>query len=133
MNRMVGSLLVIVIPGRAKREPQMRNRASGNLAPQSPDSGSAPDGASRNDRESLFLPGLRTQPFFLLAQFGRQRFAEIFGRKDLPDFDLVALAERRALHPADRFIQRFGLDQPEPGDQIAGQFERPAAQRVLPG
>src|SRR5260370_27836983 len=92
------------------------------------DSGPAPSGASRNDEGWVVLfRRLRAQAFFLLAQFGRQRLAEILRRKRLADFDLGAAVERRALHPADRFVERFGLDQPEAGDQIAGEVERPPA------
>jgi len=69
--------------------------------------------------------------FFLLAQFGSQRFAKILGRKYLADLDLVAGAERRALHPGDCFVQRPGLDQPETGDQVAAQRERTICRSAL--
>src|SRR5450432_2230945 len=71
---------------------------------------------------------------FLLAQVGRQRLAEIFRRKNLPDFDFRAVVERGTLHPADRLVQRFDLDQPEAGDQITGEIEGPRLTvRSLPG
>jgi hypothetical protein len=69
----------------------------------------------------------RAQAYLLLAQFGRECFAEIFRRKDLPDFDLGTAIEWRALHPIDCLIQRLRLDQPESRHQIAGQAERTAA------
>ena len=78
------------------------------------------------------LRALRPQPFFLLAQFRGEGFAEILGRKHLANFDLVAGAERSALHPVDGFIQRLGVDQPEACDEIAGEAERPAADAALP-
>ena len=80
------------------------------------------DSEKEKDPTSLLRsPG--PQPLFLLAQLGGERFAEIFRRKHLTDFDLVAIAERRALHPVDRFIERFGVDQPEAGDEIARERE----------
>src|SRR4051812_39142171 len=79
------------------------------------------------------LPGsLRPQPLFLLAQFGGERFAKIFRGKHLADFDLVAGAERRTLHPVDRFVERFGVDQPKARNEIAGERERAAADTALP-
>jgi hypothetical protein len=74
----------------------------------------------------LLLPRLRAETLLLLAQFGRQCLAEILGVEDLPDFDLGAVIERRPLHPFDRLVQRFDLDQPETGNQIAGKAERTA-------
>lgn len=72
------------------------------------------------------------QTFFLLAQFGGESFAKVLGGKHLADLDLVAAAERRALHPRDRVIKRFGLDQPEAGDEVVGQRERPMGRAALP-
>src|SRR5258705_12960404 len=77
----------------------------------------------------LLLRGLGAQPLFLLAQLGRQRLAKIFRGKYLPDFDLGAAVERRTLHPVNRLIQRFGLDQPETGDEAVAEFERAEANR----
>src|ERR1700676_5771793 len=74
----------------------------------------------------LLLPCLRAETLLLLAQFGRQRLAEILGVEDLPDFDLGAVIERRPLHPFDRLVQRFDLDQPKTANQIAGKAERTA-------
>src|ERR1700730_18547271 len=79
-----------------------------------------------DSRRSL-LPSLGAQALFLLTQLRRQRLAKIFRREHLAELDLIALAERRALHPVDRFVERFGLDQPEAGDEIAGEVERAAA------
>ncbi len=73
----------------------------------------------------LLLPSLRAQALFLLAQFGREGLAEIFGRKNLTNLDLVPVEQRRALHPGDRVIQRRGVDEPEAGDEVAAQCERP--------
>src|SRR6266550_6702739 len=76
------------------------------------------EGASRNDNEdgALLLRRLGAQALFLFAQFRRQRLAEILRIENLPDFDL-AVIERCALHPVDRLVQRFDLDQPEAGDE----------------
>src|SRR3982074_3563863 len=81
--------------------------------------------APRND-EGLSLR-LRPKPFFLLAQFRGQGLAKIPGRKRLADLDLGPAVERRALHPADGFIERLGLDQPEAGNQVTGQRKRTTA------
>src|SRR5882757_7384387 len=103
----------------------MRNRASENLALQSLDSGFSPaDCPGMTATPPSFLCGLGAQALFLLAQFRRQRLAEILGRKYLPDLDLVAAVERRALHPVDGLIERFGVDQPEAGGEIVVEVER---------
>src|ERR1700712_2527942 len=81
----------------------------------------------------LLLACLRAQPRFLFAEFGRQRLAEILGFENLPDFDLRAAAERRALHPLGGLLQRLHLNQPEARDEIAGHRERPLADRRLLG
>src|SRR5712664_4416860 len=90
---------------------------------------------------NLWIPGLRqaahpgmtglalflrrgAEALFLFAQFGRQRLAEILRIEDLPDFDLGAAVERRALHPFDRLVARLHLDQPEAGDELAGCRKR---------
>src|SRR5689334_4203342 len=80
----------------------------------------------------LLLRDLRAHQFFLLAQLGAQSFAEIFRREHLSDFDFLVAAEWRALHPFDRLIERFGVDEPETADKIAGERERSAADAALP-
>src|SRR5262245_57691985 len=82
------------------------------------------------ERASLRLD-LRAQALLALAQFRRQGIAKIVSGKDLADVDLVTGAEWRALHPADCFVKGRGLDQPEAGDEIAGQGKRPLARRGL--
>src|SRR3954464_15060833 len=81
---------------------------------------------------SLLLRDLRAHQFFFIAQLGGQSFAEIFRREHLADLDLLIAAERRKLHPFDRLIERFGVDEPESADKIAGERERSAADAALP-
>src|SRR5215216_2623661 len=81
-------------------------------------------------RPSL-VRGPGAQALFLPAQFGGQRLAKILRGKHLADFDLGAAVEWRALHPVDRLIQRFGLDQPETADEVAGVIERAATDRAF--
>src|SRR5689334_15307442 len=46
------------------------------------------------------------QPLFGFAELGRQGVAEVLGLEHLTDFDLGAAAERCALQPLDRLLQR---------------------------
>src|SRR6187431_3522763 len=117
MKRMVCPCSVVVIPGREAN-------------PESRDSGCGPSDHPRMTGESL-LRSVRAHPLFLFAQLGRQGVTEIFRRKHLADFDLLAAGERRALHPSDRVIQRFGVDQPEAADEVAGERERTVADATL--
>src|SRR5437879_272550 len=109
---------VFVIPGRCEAS-----------NPESRDSGFSPTGCPGMTGGSL--SGLRAKALLLLAQFRRQRLAEILGIEHLPDLDLGAAVERRALHPFDRFVARLHLDQPEAGNQVAGHRERAAFDRAL--
>src|SRR5258708_34529564 len=107
MNRMVGCpCLLLSLPlsfrGARSREPQMCNCTSGNLDLQSLDSGFSLTAARNDGQWTVILSHLRAKPLFLLAQFRRQRLAEIFRFENLADFNLVAPLERRALHPFDR-------------------------------
>src|ERR1700687_3612503 len=79
----------------------------------------------------LLLRRLGAKPRFLLAQFGRQRLAEILRIEDLANFDFGAAVERRALHPFDRLVPRLHLNQPETGDKVAGHGERTMAHAGL--
>src|SRR5215204_1408626 len=115
MNRMVGVLLLCRHSGASRSDEPGISRFRVRLFE-----------PPRNDDKSSLLRG-RPQPLFLLAQLGGEGFAEIFRGKHLADFDLVAARERGALHPFNRFIERFGVYQPETAYEIAGERERPAA------
>src|SRR6202790_2573388 len=79
----------------------------------------------------LRLRALGAKTVLLLAQFGCQRLAKILGIEDLANFDLGAAVERRALHPFDGLVPRLHLNQPEPGNEIAGHGERAVADATL--
>src|SRR4249920_2900078 len=85
--------------------------------------------ACRNALAALLVlrVDLRAQTLFLCAKLGRKFGAEIFRFEDLADLDLgrAALEQRgAALHPLDRFVERFDLDDPEAGDELLRLRER---------
>ena len=77
------------------------------------------------------LGGLRPQPLLLLAQLGRELLAEIVGLEDLPDLDLGASVEGRALEPLQGLVHRLDLPDPEAGDQLLRLGEGPVDDRPL--
>src|SRR5262249_48895735 len=70
-------------------------------------------------------PDLLADAGFLLPQLRCQRWAEFLGLEHLPNLDLFATVERRALDPLDRLFLRADLQDPEAGDQLFGFRKRP--------
>src|SRR5690348_1188773 len=71
---------------------------------------------------------------FLCAQLRSEFSAEVLGLEYLANFDFrftILERIRTALHPFDRFLFRFQLQQPEAGDQLFGLGERPVDDGAL--
>src|SRR6266480_6461204 len=68
----------------------------------------------------LLCPGARLPAHALLALpcLGRQGGTEVRRLEDLPNLDLEAVVEGRALEPRDRLVLGLHLPQPEAGDQL---------------
>src|SRR5205809_3429581 len=76
------------------------------------------------------LGGLFTQPLLLGSELGRHVVAEVVRFEHLANLHL-ALLERGALQPRNRFVLRLDLPQPEPCDQLLGLGERTVDHRAL--
>src|SRR5215831_12159144 len=68
----------------------------------------------------LALTELRAHPFFLRADFRRERGTEILRFEDLTNFDFGAAIERCPLEPLDGFLFRVHLPQPKASNQLLG-------------
>src|SRR2546426_3305673 len=75
----------------------------------------------------LLCPGacLRAQALVSLPYLGRERGTEVVRFEDLPNLDLEAVLEGRALEPCDRLFLGLHLPQPEAGDQLLRFREGP--------
>src|SRR5205823_10446736 len=66
----------------------------------------------------FFLRNLLTDALLLLAKFGCEFCAGVFGFEYGPEFNFDSSAKWGTLYPLDRFVQGAHLPQPESGNQF---------------
>src|SRR5436190_22160149 len=74
-------------------------------------------------RSFWLLFDLLADAVFLLAEFGGEFGAEVFGFEDGADFDFGSAVEGSAFQPFQGFVHRSHLPEPEAGDQLFGVGE----------